>query len=119
MKIVMYGSADDKKEIRSLLEQNPDFRFRTIFLDDFDDYDKYLDALYHNSYDAVFVSKIGADGMEAITAAKTIAANIPRVWISDDEKFGPQSFRLDTAFFTTSPMNQEKLIMALKRCEFY
>ena len=66
--------------------------------------------------DLVIILANGAAGMEGVYAAKEFDPEIPVFWFSDDNEFGMQSHRLECAYFSTKPLNAEKIRRAFNRC---
>ena len=116
MKIILYGTNDDGLMLKKLIGGCKDFFYRTVQLDNFEDYDIFIRELEEHNYDAVFVTMPKSAGLEGVTAARTLKKEVPRVWISDDRGFGPQAFRLGAAYFTDFPMTHDKIEAALLRC---
>ena len=53
--------------------------------------------------DLIIVLADGADGMEGVIAAKNADGDTPVIWLSDDEGFGAQSYRLGCTYFHKKP----------------
>ena len=54
--------------------------------------------------------------MEGVIAAKNADRDTPVIWLSDDEGFGAQSYRLGCTYFHKKPIPLEKLKEALHKC---
>ena len=66
--------------------------------------------------DAVLIALPGALGMESAIGVRGIDERIPLVWISDDEVFAMQSYRLKTRMFLSFPTTEKQVADALERC---
>lgn len=65
---------------------------------------------------AAVVSLGGALGMEAAICVRSLDARLPLIWISDDEAFGLQSYRLQARMFLRFPVSSDQIAQALARC---
>ncbi len=83
----------------------------------YDDYDDFISGFPDEESQAVIVARRGADGMECARSAKVMKPNIPLIWISDDEGFGVESYRIGCAYFSAATVTAELLSMALARCK--
>ncbi len=68
-------------------------------------------------WDALLIALPGAEGMETVITARRQNERVPLVWISDDEVFGVQSYRLHASMFLCLPVSEEDVAHALKRCD--
>lgn len=75
-----------------------------------------LYRLRRGNCDAVVVALPGALGMESAIGVRGLDARVPLVWVSDDEGFGMQSYRLRTRMFLRFPVEEEQMAQALERC---
>ena len=75
-----------------------------------------LYRLRRGSCDAVVVALQGALGMESAIGVRALDASVPLIWISDDEDFGMQSYRLRARMFLRFPVEEEQVTRALQRC---
>lgn len=66
--------------------------------------------------DVIVVMTDGAEGMEGVMAAKTLCPETDLIWLSDDEGFGPQSYRLGCTYFGTKPITKHLVSHAYRRC---
>lgn len=66
--------------------------------------------------DLIVVLANGANGMEGVIAVKNTDRNKPVIWLSDDEGFGVQSYRLGCTYFHKKPIPIERLRDALIKC---
>lgn len=67
-------------------------------------------------YDIALIALNGALGMEAAIGAREESAAIPIVWISDEEAFALQSYRLQIKMFMVHPVSQQQICDAVLRC---
>ncbi len=92
---------------------------------DFKIYDCYDDFIASFAYSgssegqaiAVIVARKGAEGMESARNARMMQPSVPLVWLSDDDGFGIESYRIGCAFFSAKEISENLLLTALKRCE--
>ncbi|MBC8546554.1 hypothetical protein H8711_06350 [Clostridiaceae bacterium NSJ-31] len=75
-----------------------------------------LYRLRETRYSAVIVDIGGAQGMEIAIGARGIDEAVPLVWISDDEGFALQSYRLRAKLFLVRPVDAQQITEALLRC---
>ena len=54
--------------------------------------------------------------MEGVIAAKNADRDTPVIWLSGDDGFGAQSYRLGCTYFHKKPIPHEKLKEALHKC---
>lgn len=66
--------------------------------------------------DAVLVALPGALGMESAIGVRGMDGRVPLIWISDDDVFAMQSYRLKTRMFLSSPTTEGQVADALERC---
>ncbi len=76
-------------------------------------YDELISGLPKNGCDLLIVAQDGASGMEGARAAKVLLPDVPLIWFSDDNGFGPESYRVGCAFFCALPITKERLCKAL------
>lgn len=77
------------------------------------------DLLYRirdGGYDAVLVALPGALGMESAMGVRAQDRSVPLIWISDDEVFALESYRLRVTLFLCLPVTTEQVTDALARC---
>ncbi len=117
MKLCFYGPETDHRQILALLDQLPEYCGRIMDAESFSDYDSFVAHLPLGGYDAVIVTEDNADGMEGVIASCNTCPQVPVVWFSNDEGFGCQAYRLNTAFFHTKPITAPVLEMALWRLD--
>ncbi len=82
-------------------------------------FDRREDLLYGmrgKKYAIVVVALFGALGMEAAIGAREENAGCSIVWISNEEAFALQSYRLQTKVFLICPVLPEHICGALWRC---
>lgn len=66
--------------------------------------------------DAALVALPGALGMEAAMGVRGMDKRLPLVWMSDDEVFAMESYRLQAQMFLLRPATEEQIADALERC---
>ncbi|MEA4853240.1 MAG: hypothetical protein VB082_03055 [Christensenella sp.] len=77
------------------------------------------DLLYgmrRSKYAIVLIALTGALGMEAAIGAREENAAVPLIWISDEEAFALQSYRLQTKMFLVWPVSTQQICDAFLRC---
>lgn len=116
MKLILYGTASDKAELRKAFSALPEWCYRTVCIADYQDYDSYVLGLRECTPDCVIVMMDGADGMEGVIAARHADEHIPVLWFSDDKGFGVQSYRLGCAYFHQKPVEPKILSAAVLKC---
>lgn len=117
MKILIYGNGCDSHVLEELISSCGTMQYRNISFTEPENYDAYLRQLKVEKADLVFITECGADGMEAVMAAKNIHPDVEVVWFSDDAGFGIQSYRLGCAYFSADPVTSEIIEEAIKRCK--
>ncbi len=111
------------REKRRMLEQTLSAISTSVYPLDLKIYDSYDDFIASFAYDessksqAVIIARRGADGMESARNARLMQPSVPLIWLSDDEGFGIESYRIGCAFFSTEEISEHLLLTALKRCE--
>ncbi len=83
----------------------------------YESYDDFIQGFPKDPIQTVIVARRGADGMECARNAKLMRPDIPIIWLSDDNGFGIESYRIGCAFFSADTLTEDLLIAALKRCE--
>ena len=116
MDILIYGKAHKQKPRAELIEKCGPMQYRKIRFSMPDGYDSYLEELNRGEAHMIFVSGDGADGMEAVIAARNLRPNTAVIWFSDDEGFGAPSFRLGCSYFSSGPITEDVLANAISRC---
>ena len=114
MNILIYGCVHEKEHIVSLLEEQTVLMFRQKDYHFYDEYDSFMQALTKETYEYVIVTKDGADGMEGVIAARNSCPEAKVLWFSDDKAFGPQSYRLECAYFSVKPITASVMEQAMK-----
>lgn len=64
----------------------------------------------------IVVMADGAEGMEGVMAARTLCPEVDLLWLSDDEGFGPQSYRLGCTYFGKKTITEQLVSHAYRRC---
>jgi two-component SAPR family response regulator len=67
-------------------------------------------------YSIVVISLAGALGMEAAIGAREENSAVPIVWVSDEDAFALQSYRLHIKMFLVLPVTPQRICEALCRC---
>ncbi len=108
MKIAIF--ADSKQPIEAFLQnRGPACLY-------FESYDDFISELPASGCDVVIVARPGAAGMETVRSAKILMPGVKVIWFSDDNGFGPESYRIGCAYFSASPITEERITAALRRC---
>jgi DNA-binding LytR/AlgR family response regulator len=115
MKVLLFGCPQECEAVAKLLA---DMRGGTEIVDyehtqDLEQFDRHLATWMPT---LVIVLADGAAGLESAYRSRQRRPNLPVFWFSDDREFGMQSYRLECAYFSTKPADQEKIGSALKRC---
>lgn len=115
MNIVIYGEFYKRKPLVELIESCGMMQYRKICFFIPNDYDEFLQELKHVLPQLIFISYDGADGMEAVIAAKNLHPDAPVIWFSNDEGFVSQSYRLGCTYFSAKPITCELVQNAILR----
>ena len=116
MKMIIYGKTGECNDAINILQtQFSDAAAQHVYFPATtrDDLQR---QLVQYSPDLVIVLANGAAGMEGVYASKEFDPDIPVFWFSDDHEFGMQSHRLECAYFSTKPLNTDKIRRAFIRC---
>ncbi len=116
MNISVYAHPAEQEAFRRLLEECCKALLRRPVLRLFQDYDSFIRELPRSRCDLVIVFRDGADGMEGAYAARDLLPTVPLIWFSNDNGFGPQSYRIGCHYFAARPITGELLLTALRRC---
>lgn len=116
MKLILYGTESDKKELVHSLAALPEWCYRKIQVTGYYDYDSFIAGLRGSPPDCIVIAMDGADGMEGVIAAKSICEDVPVLWFSNDNGFGVQSYRLGCAYFHKKPVSPGILSAAITKC---
>lgn len=114
MNILIYG--DGEHDLTHMIKNIQTLQYRQLRFALPESYDAYLGALRSGSPDIIFITVPGAKGMEAAIAARDTCGSVRLVWLSDDEAFGAQSYRLGCDFFTAKPINDAVVADAMAHC---
>ncbi len=79
-------------------------------------YDEYIENLPRSRCDVTIVALDGAEGMESARAARILLPEVPLIWLSDDNGFGPESYRVGCSYFSAAPITPELIRSALQHC---
>lgn len=115
MNIAIFDDGQERSRINSMLEGQRALRFRQFACRYYDDYDDFVSALVQTNHDLVIVTVKGAGGMNGVAAAKDAWPHTNVFWFSDDENFGPMSYQLGCAYFSSKPIDEQQLDSALSR----
>lgn len=117
MHILIYGEENDCDICISCLSDVPELQYRLIEYTTVNDYDEYISTLdcHGDKIELAVVTANGAEGMEAVMAAKRSRSDVSVVWISNDGNFGTQSYRLGCTFFGIKPITKELLQNAIRK----
>ena len=105
MLICVYDTANEAEILKAKITQIATAAYRRIAYRACQRYESF--AKECKTADLIIVLADGADGMEGDT---------PVIWLSDDEGFGAQSYRLGCTYFHKKPIPLEKLKEALHKC---
>lgn len=113
MNIIVYG--DEQNKLVDMIENCSMMQYRKLRLQKPEGYDDYLQELKCTEPEMIVISIPGAKGMEAVIAARNTKPEAALIWFTDDEAFGPQSYRLSCTYFTAQPVNMEIMEEAITR----
>lgn len=116
MNILIYGQAYEQNDLAKMIENCGPMQYRKIVFSKPKGYDEYLDEMKRITPHMVFVYEKGADGMEAVIAAKSLHPRTSVIWFSNDAGFLPESYRLGCTYFTAEPVTDEVIRQAIKLC---
>lgn len=115
MHILIYGN--DTHALAELVETTGPLQYRNLVFSKPGCYDEYLSMLSSIAPQLILICQNGAAGMEAVIAAKNLHPRSKIVWFSDDENFGPQSYRPGCSYFAVKPVTREKVQKAFMKEE--
>ncbi len=116
MKITVYTDEGRQNELSALIESALPFKDKITRYELFKNYDDFLEHLSNTHCDIVIIAIDGAEGMESARAVKILKPLAPLIWLSDDNGFGPESYRVGCTYFSASPISDKTLTFALDRC---
>ena len=116
MNVLIYGNATDKELLIQHMKSQACMAFRLINYSQTDNYDTFLEMLNSKRYEMIFVMMDNAAGMEGVIAVQNLHPEVPVIWFSNDKNFVAQSYRLGVNYFSTKPINEKILNLALSRC---
>lgn len=114
MLICIYGTANEADILKAKIAQLALFAYRKISYRVCRKYEAFVHEF--SMADLIVVLADGADGMEGVIAVKRSGSDMPVIWLSDDEGFAVQSYRLGCNYFHKKPITLEKLREALTKC---
>lgn len=114
MLICVYDTANEAEILKAKITQIATAAYRRIAYRVCQRYESFANEC--KTADLIIVLADGADGMEGVIAAKNADGDTPVIWLSDDEGFGAQSYRLGCTYFHKKPIPLEKLKEALHKC---
>ena len=106
MLICVYDTANEAEILKAKITQIATAAYRRIAYRVCQRYESFVTEC--KTADLIIVLADGADGMED--------RDTPVIWLSDDEGFGAQSYRLGCTYFHKKPIPLEKLKEALHKC---
>ncbi|MBO5070103.1 MAG: response regulator [Roseburia sp.] len=115
MNILIYGNGYDQNSLEELIGSCGAMQYRRIHFFKPDSYNEYIAEMKRVIPQIIFVSEHGAEGMEAVIAAKNLHPNTSVIWFSNDEGFGTQSYRLGCTYFSAKPVTHEVIEHAMSR----
>lgn len=118
MNILIYGQTDEQNALESMIENCGPMQYRKIEFSKPTCYDDYLEEMKRIIPQLVFVYVQGANGMEAVIAAKNLHPKAAVIWFSDDVGFLSQSYRLGCSYFSAEPVTHELVMTALTESTF-
>ncbi len=116
LNISIYAYDWERSSLCSMVEDQCIKSNRRPVVHYYEDYDSFIRELPRQRCDMVIVARNGADGMEGAFAVRDLLPRVPLVWFSDDNGFGPQSYRVGCEYFAPRPITDEQMHRALSRC---
>ena len=81
------------------------------------DRQSFLYAMQHRPLcDLLIIAVPGAQGMEDVISARSVAPELPILWCSDDQAFAVTSYRLRCSLFLALPVTEEQVEKAAEHC---
>ncbi len=117
MKITIFTHAEEVPGFEQLMAALSNARGMPLECNYYETYDDFIKGFPRDKSQAVIVARRGADGMECARNAKLMRPSVPLVWLSNDNGFGVESYRIGCAFFSAEPLTHELLSTALARCK--
>ncbi|MEG2542892.1 MAG: hypothetical protein RSA64_06580 [Christensenellaceae bacterium] len=119
MKKIQIAVCADKLIAESVIEGIHLFEEKTKMVVEIDCFSRREELLYgmrKKKYEVVMVALFGALGMETVMGAREEDESAAIIWISDEEAFALQSYRLRVTMFLVNPATSEQISDALNRC---
>lgn len=107
MHIAIYGPKHDHQHCLNCFDQVPELSYRRMDFTHWDNYDAMIGQYPQQKMHMLIVTADGAEGMEAVIAAKAISPETPVMWLTDDAHFGAQSYRLGCSYFAIKPITPQ------------
>ncbi len=82
----------------------------------YETYDDFVGGIPRDGCQSIIVARDGANGMESARAAKILKHRTPLVWFSNDNEFGPESYRVGCAYFFAGTLTTESFSKAFSFC---
>ena len=89
---------------------------KDVKLERFQRREDFLYRIRDGSCDAALVAMPGAIGMETALNVRGLKKILPLVWITDDDGFAIQSYRMQVKMFLRFPATEEDITQALIKC---
>ncbi len=116
MEVIIYAEKSEYSELTGAIAALPECCYRNVEITGCSDYDGFVEKLKKSPPQLILIAMNGAEGMEGVIAAKSLAETVPVIWLSDDKGFGAQSYRLGCAYFHEKPVPSEVLSTAIAKC---
>lgn len=89
---------------------------RDVKLERFQKREDFLYRIRDGCCDAALVALPGAIGMETALNVRELKQTLPLVWITDDDGFALQSYRMQVKMFLRFPATEDDITEALIKC---
>lgn len=108
MQGLLFGTHAQEEALRDSLSRSAGC-YRSLSLTRYGHYDDFLRGLREQEPEVILVTMDGAEGMEAVIAARCLKTAVPVCWFSEDGGFRAQAYRLGCTFFCERPVPPETL----------
>lgn len=112
MNVVVFATEQDYTNLKKTTEYVINSKEQVVNWTYANDYDEFRKILSDANQNLMVVMIDGARGMEACIGARKIRPNMPLFWFSNDDGFGPQSYRLNCTYFGIKPVMEQSIKMA-------